>query len=288
MVVHIQTVIDWFNGSGRFVIERGSNVLIVVVLTLIVLRILRVVVARFVRGVTSRQGGTRREAQQKAETLGSAVESTGRLIVIIIASVMIIGALGLNIGPLIASAGIAGIAIGLGAQSLIRDMVNGFFILMENQYAVGDSVTIGTFSGSVEEVSLRRTVLRGVRGEMIVIPNGTITAVQNASKGWARAVIDVETAPTANDQEVIALLREVVAELQADPLLGPNIVEAPQVLGVTATSATSVTFRLLIKTPPLQQWNMEREARMRVRSRLQEAGIPPPLLSVASSSSSST
>lgn len=285
-MVDFQAVIDWFNGSGRFVIERGSNVLIVLVLTFIVLRILRAVVQRFVRGVTSRQGGSRREAQQKAETLGSAVESTGRLIIIIIASVMIIGALGLNIGPLIASAGIAGIAIGLGAQSLIRDMVNGFFILMENQYAVGDSVTIGAFSGAVEEVSLRRTVLRSVNGEMIVIPNGTITAVQNASKGWSRAVIDVETAPTANDQQVIALLREVIAELQADPELGKAIVDTPQVLGVTATSASSVTFRLLIKTPPLQQWNMEREVRMRVRVRLQEAGIPLPLLPGASTTPS--
>ncbi len=280
----IRAIIDWFNGSGRFIIERGSDVLIVAVLTFVLMRILRVVVQRFVRGVSARQGGTRREAQQKAQTLGSAVESTGRLVIIIVASVMIIGALGLNIGPLIASAGIAGIAIGLGAQSLIRDMVNGFFILMENQYAVGDSVTIGAFTGSVEEVSLRRTVLRSVRGEMIVIPNGTITAVQNASKGWSRAVIDVDTAPTANDQQVIALLREVVAELQADPVLGKAIVEEPQVLGVTATSASAVTFRLLIKTPPLQQWNMEREARMRVRLRLQEAGVPLPLLPGGSSS----
>jgi small-conductance mechanosensitive channel len=277
-----QDVLDRLLAWGEEALSSLVAVTVILIFAIIILRLLRTLVQRLVQRVLERQDEPTRELKQKAQTLANVIESTGRLVIFLIAGMMVLTNLGLEIAPLIASAGIAGLAIGFGAQSLIRDTINGFFILFENQYAVGDVVKIGTSSGSVEEISLRRTVLRSVNGAVIIIPNGEVRTVENLSKGWSRAVIDVETTAAEDDARVVAILQEVIDELQADPELGPHILEPPQIVGINAISVTGVTFRVLIKTEPLQQWNLERAARLRIRRAFREHGISVPVLTSAS------
>jgi small conductance mechanosensitive channel len=189
---------------------------------------------------------------------------------------MVLATLGVDIGPLLASAGIAGLAIGLGAQTLIRDVISGFFIIFENQYSIGDVVAINAFSGTVEEVGLRRTVLRSIDGAMIIIPNGDIRSVENQSRGWSQAVVDVETTLDVDDTHVVAILHELLDDVQADPVIGRSILEPPEVLGVTTVSATAVSFRVVVRTKPGQQEPVERALRLRIRQAFREREIPMP------------
>lgn len=274
-------VADRLRQHAEGAIQAILSIVIVVVVAVIILRLLRTFVTKVVERVLSSTDQPPRELQQKAQTLANVIESAGRLVVFIIAGMMILSSLGLEIGPLIASAGIAGLAIGLGAQSLIKDTINGFFILMENQFAVGDVIKVDPVTGTVEEVSLRRTVLRAVNGAQIVIPNGEIRTVENQSKGWSRAVIDIETATSVDDSRVLVLLHELLDPIQSDALIGSKILEPPQILGISAISVTGVTFRILVKTEPLQQWMVERELRLRIRQTFVEHGIAMPVLTSA-------
>jgi small conductance mechanosensitive channel len=272
---------DYLLGKLADATQSIIQIILIVIIALIILRLLRSVVQGVVQRVLSAQDQPPRALQQRAETLADVVESAGRYVVIIIATMMILTNLGLQIGPLIASAGLAGLALGLGAQSLVKDTINGFFILFENQLAVGDVVKLGDVSGSVEEVSLRRTVLRAVNGAQIIVPNGEIRVVQNMSKGWSRAIIDIETAPTANDAEVVALLHEILTDIQKDPKIGHHILEPPEILGINSINVTGVTFRVLVKTEPMQQWGVERALRLHIREAFRDHGIPLPVVTSA-------
>lgn len=274
--IGIDGVTDQLLDFGQMALPRVASIVLIIVITFVVLRLLRSTVQKFVRRILERRDEPARDLTQKAQTLASVIESTGRLLILIVAGMMVLTNLGLEIAPLIASAGIAGLALGLGAQSLIRDMINGFLILFENQYAVGDFVTIDPVSGTVEELNLRRTVLRSVNGAAIVIPNGQVMIVQNLSKGWSRAIIDANLAPEANDDQVMAILHEIFDDIQQDEEFGPKIVEPPTILGLTAVGINQITYRVMVKTLPLEQWAVERELRRRVRDRLIAAGVPFP------------
>lgn len=270
-------VVDWLADAGTTIV----SVALIILIALLVLRLLRALVQRLVQRVLADTEQTPRELRQKAQTLATVVESAGRLVVFLVSGMMVLSSLGLEIGPLLASAGIAGLAIGLGAQSLIRDTINGFFILFENQYAVGDSIRVNEFSGAVEEVGLRRTVLRSVDGAAIIIPNGEVRMVENLSKGWSRAVIDIDTLASADDRQVSATLLELLEHIKEDPEIGALVLEPPEILGITAITPTGVTYRVLVKTEPLQQWKVERELRRRILSAFRERGIPLPVLTSA-------
>lgn len=257
-------------------LPRVVSIVVVLVITFIVLRLLRSTVQRFVRKVLERRDEPPRDLTQKAQTLASVIESTGRLFILIMAGMLVLTNLGIQIAPLIASAGVAGLAIGLGAQSLIKDMINGFLILFENQYAVGDFVKIDPVSGTVEELNLRRTVLRSVEGAAIVIPNGDVRIIENMSKGWSRAIIDMNVSPEADDDQVMAVLHEVFDNIQLDPDIGAKIVEEPTILGLTTVSSNQITYRVMIKTLPSEQWAVERTLRRRLRDRLIVRGTPFP------------
>jgi small conductance mechanosensitive channel len=274
-------VFDQLRSKAEGAAQSAISIVIIVVVSFIILRLLRTFVGKLIARVQASPDQTPREMQQKAQTLANVVESTGRFIVITVAGMMILTNLGFDIAPLIASAGIAGLALGLGAQSLIKDTINGFFILMENHFAVGDVITVGAESGTVEEITLRRTVIRAVNGAQIIIPNGEIRTVENQSKGWSRAVLDVETASSVDDEKVLAVLHELLDEIQSDPVIGSQILEPPQILGISAITVTGVTFRVLIKTRPLQQWTVERELRLRIRQAFVENGIAMPVLTSA-------
>lgn len=261
---------------GRQIIGPVISILVIVVVALLLLRLLRTMVQKTIQRVMQRQDKPARELTLKANTLASVVESLGRMLIITIATMMILTNLGVQIAPLIASAGIAGVAIGLGAQSLIRDFINGFLILLEDQYSVGDVVDINGNSGTVEALDLRRTSLRAADGTFIIIPNGDIRTVSNMTKDWSRAVIDVDISYEDDVDRVIEILTDLLAGIERDPVLGDSIIAPADILGIQALGPYQVTIRLMVKTRPSEQWRVTRELRRRIVLALRGAGISVP------------
>jgi small conductance mechanosensitive channel len=189
---------------------------------------------------------------------------------------MILGELGIQLGPLLATAGIGALAIGVGAQSLVKDVISGFFIILENQYRVGDAIEVAGVSGLVESVSLRKTVLRDLEGRVHTIPNGAIKIVSNLSKEWARSVLDVNISYRENIDQVIDLLSEIGQELGSEEPYQSATLEPLQILGVERFGESHLSIRIMVKTAPLKQWEVGRELRKRIKNRFDEKGIQIP------------
>lgn len=248
-------------------------IIVVVIAMIVALRLLGVAVRAVARGILQREREPGRELAQKAKTLSHVVETTGRVLVFTIALLTILSLLGRDITPLLASAGIAGIAIGFGAQNLVKDWLGGFFILLENQYSVDDVIKVGDHVGAVEKLDLRKTVLRNAEGAAIVIPNGEVRIVTNLTKEWSRVVMDVGIPYEEDIDHAIEVLRQIGQEVEADEELGKLILEAPEVLGVEALGEQKVTIRFWVKTLPARQWTVARALRVLVKRRFEEAGI---------------
>ena len=259
--------VDW----GIFV-----SIAVVVAVTLVALWLLGVAVNGITRGILQREREPARELAQKAKTLSQVVETTGRVVIFIIALLSILSLIGRDVTPLLASAGIAGIAIGFGAQNLVKDWLGGFFILLENQYSVDDVIKVGEYSGTVERIDFRKTVLRSVDGAAIVVPNGEVRVVTNLTKEWSRVVIDVGIPYEEDVDRAMGVLRDVAAEVAEDPELSKQILEPLEVLGVEAVNEQKVTIRLWVKTLPSMQWTVARVLRALVKRRFDEAGIGSP------------
>jgi moderate conductance mechanosensitive channel len=193
-----------------------------------------------------------------------------------IAAITILGELGINLGPLIASAGIAGVALGFGAQSLVKDFLSGFFMLVEDQYGVGDIVDLGEAAGTVEAVSLRTTRLRDVNGTVWHVPNGMVTRVGNKSQQWARALLDVNVVYGTDVDRAERLIKETADALWNDPDWDDKFLEEPEVWGVEQLAAESIHIRLVVKTQPAQQFAVTRELRRRILQAFQANGIEVP------------
>lgn len=265
-------LLDWLASAAGTLI----SIVVIIVATIVLLRLLKGFIKRIIKQVLESREGTSRDLSQRAATLAGIIESTGRALIVFIAGLMILDNLGFSLAPLLASAGIAGLAIAFGAQSLISDTFNGFFILLEGQFGVGDFIRINGMSGTVEELSLRRTVMRSVDGAAITVPNGEIRMVENLSKGWSRAVIDIDVAPEADPKQVIRIFNEVLEAAESDPEFDGRILEPPSVLGMTGVEANRLTFRAFVKTQPLEQWGIQRELRNRIRDQLIKEGVPLP------------
>jgi small conductance mechanosensitive channel len=269
-------VIDrWADRLGTL-LEPGIRAVIILLLAWLAVRVARLVIRRGVARLLSSRRATDREFATRLRTLTSLAESATRLIVWILAGLTILAVFGVPIGPLLASAGVAGLAVGLGAQTLIRDIIAGIFIVLEDQFHVGDVITVNAISGQVESLTLRYTVLRTLDGAYVVIPNGEIRIVQNLSRDWARAVIDVAVTPEEDVDRVVAVLRDLLGGLPNDPVLGPLVLEPGEVLGVEAIAPQQATVRLAVKTRPLEQWRVARELRRRILLALREAGVSVP------------
>jgi moderate conductance mechanosensitive channel len=225
--------------------------------------------------------------QQRTETLRHMLRSVTKGVLILFVALEIGTELGFSIAPLLASAGIAGLAVGFGAQSLVKDVISGFFILFEDQYGVGDVVKIGDFSGVVEHMSLRSTVLRNLEGQVYVVPNGNIQHVTVMTKEWARAVLDVTVAHSEDLSRVFKVLQEIGAGLAQD--WQDRLLDRPTVLGVEKLDDSGVTVRCVVKTPPFKQADVLREWRRRVKDEFDRVGIEfarkTPLLPAITSSS---
>lgn len=217
-------------------------------------------------------GGERRV--QRAEALGSLATSSVRVTVWVVAVLVALGTFGVDVGPLVAGAGIVGVAIGFGAQDVVKDVLAGVFMLLEDQYGVGDVIDAGDAVGVVESLSLRSTRIRDARGTLWHVPNGAIRRVGNLTQGWSRAVLDVPVAPDADLDRVLAVLAEAAAAMAADPVAGADLLEAPEVVGVEALGPDGVVVRLTVRTRPAQQWAVTRELRRRAKLALDGAGIP--------------
>lgn len=214
---------------------------------------------------------------QRARTMGSLLKSIVTGVVTTVVAVMVVSELGYNIAPLIASAGILGVALGFGAQSLVKDFLSGIFMIFEDQYGVGDVVDVGEATGTVEAVGLRVTRLRDVDGTVWYVRNGEILRVGNQSQNWARTVLDISVGYQEDLARIRRILKDVAQELWQDPKYKSVIIEEPEVWGVQSLSADSVVVRVTLKTAPMEQWNVAREMRERIKARFDAEGIVMPL-----------
>jgi small-conductance mechanosensitive channel len=218
-----------------------------------------------------------REARrQQLVTLIQILEWGASLLIAGSALLMLLSTFGVDITPLLASAGIAGLAVSLGAQSLIKDLIGGFLILVENQYAVGDSIQLKDVSGQVERITLRTTYVRDINGDLYVVPNGEVRVVANKTKGWSRALVDVGVAYEEDQDRVLSVLEEIAETLANDPTFGPRLLGPPQVMGPLSLGDWAITVRVMVKTQPGKQWEVARELRKRINATFAQEGIAMP------------
>jgi len=204
------------------------------------------------------------------------MHNTIKIVVAVAAGMMILQELGIKIAPILASVGFIGLAFGFGAQSLVKDIVTGFFLIVEGQYSVGDVIKIGDTGGLVEGINLRVTTLRDIQGVLHYIPNGQINMVSNMTKGWSRALVHVGVAYKENVDSVMETIRQVCDEIKADEKFAPLLLEDFEIPGVESLDDSAVTIRVMVKTAPLKQWDVMREMRRRFKNRFDEAGIEIP------------
>jgi len=213
---------------------------------------------------------------QRAETIGSLLKSVITGVVVVVVGTMMLDQVGVNIAPIIASAGIVGVALGFGAQSLVKDFLSGIFIIFEDQYGVGDIVDLGDAVGTVEAVSLRVTRLRAVDGTVWYVPNGEIMRVGNQSQNWSRTVLDIGVAYSEDLTRVRAVLEDIAHGMWEDDDYRGQVIEEPSVWGVQELAIDQVTMRLVLKTTPGAQWAVAREMRQRIKARFDHEGIEIP------------
>ena len=264
---------EWANDAQEFIHTRLPHLLVVVAIAFILIRILRSITYRMTRVAEQHAVGPARIAQVK--TLAGVIRTTGLAIIGVIAGMQILDAVGINFGPLLASAGIAGVAIGLAAQNIVKDMLNGILILIEDQFNVGDTVRLAGLAGVVEAMTLRKTTVRDGDGTLYVIPNSQITTVANLSVGYSVATVNVSVDFSANPDEVLKLLTGIAKDVRNSDEFRQLFVDDPQILGVDAIKGSELIFPVVFKTLATKQYGPIREFRRRVRLSLEEHNLLP-------------
>lgn len=269
---------DFGARTGEFLLVRPLKIAVVLIVATIVARIGARTTRRAVMSFRARApiATSRVRAEQRASTLADVFASVIRSAVLAVAFLVVLDELGINLAPLIAGAGVAGIAIGFGAQALVRDVISGLFVLLEDQYGVGDVVTIGDSSGTVEDVTLRMTRLRGVDGTVWFVPNGEVRRVGNSSMEWSRALIDVLVGYGTDLERAKREVLDGANALAAEDEWANSILEPPELWGVQSMEEKGIRLRLLVKTAPRQQYVVARELRTRLARRLRDAGVEGP------------
>ncbi len=278
----------WFDNNG----VRAIAIVVVAIVVTIVTRFL---VRRFRRKLEGKPSLTQELNLQRATTLTHALSTALIVVIWTIAFLLILGTMHVELAPFLASAGVAGVALGFGAQSIVKDTLTGFFILLENQFGVGDVIevqtTAGPVSGKVEDLTLRVTILRAFDGTLHVVPNGNIQVVSNKSRGWARAIVDVRVAYGEDVDRVREVLEELFEEIRQDAAFKDWIMEGPSILGVESLADYALVVRVVADTRPSKRWDAERRLRERITRRLSERGIHvpfPPTMSSKSGEASAT
>jgi len=252
---------------------RLVGIFVLFVLALVVNRLLRTLTKLLVKPAT---GQTRQSQlrEQQTRRLSRMVYSAGSKVVWAIAILTALKLLGVDTTAAVTFAGLASLALGFGAQNLVRDVITGFYIIFEDQYVVGDTVQISEYTGRVEHFTLRRTVLRDTRGALVTIANGEIRMVSNLSRDWSQAFVDVSLAPESPIEKALKALETAAAALRADPAWSQALVDGPRILGVQDFDRTASTIRLQVRTAPTRQDEVARELRRRIQAELLKQGIP--------------
>ncbi len=256
--------------------EALLKTLIIVLLGLLAMKGVRVFTGRLQREVDDPDLARKRLREQRAQTVASLLNSVGTVAIAGVMLLTVLAVLGVPIAPLLASVGVLGLAVSFGAQSLIKDLISGVFMLIEGQFAVGDVVKVGDTAGLVEKVTLRTIVLRDINGVVHVVPNGTVDTLSNMTKTWSRAVLEIGVAYKEDVDRVMEVMLDEAMQLARDPDWAPVIVEEPVVPGVERFDDSAVTIRVMFKTLPLKQWDVGREYRRRIKNRFDAEGIEIP------------
>jgi small conductance mechanosensitive channel len=295
LFVYRRTHNDVLARAADWLIARPFKIALIVVLAMIANRLLQRVIRQFVYGVeraSVRRGvggpgdtasllatgplGDR--AHQRAETLATVLRSFGRGMIFIVAGLTVLGEFEINLGPLLAGAGIVGVALGFGAQTLVRDFLAGMFMLIEDQFGVGDVIDLGPASGTVEGLSLRTTRIRDVEGTVWHVPNGEIKRVANKSQDWSRAVLDVQVSLDTEVSRAEEVIKEAADAVWRDERWAAAILEEPEIWGVEGFGASGITIRLVVKTRPSDQFKVLRALRQRISDSFRAAGIRVPVV----------
>jgi len=265
---------DWREDTMSFLHHDAPKIVLVLLVSFILIRLLRFITGQ-VSSLQTRKLPTGLRAKQ-VRTLASVINSIGYLVIVFVASLTVLAQLGLNLGPLLASAGVAGLAIGFGAQTLVHDFINGFFVLLENQYDIGDNIRIAGVKGIVEEMTLRRTVLRDEDGTLHTVPNSQVTIVSNTTRDWSQLPMRVVVAYSENSDRIIQLLQQVGDELRNDSSFAHDIVGDIQVPGIDRIGNGEAEYLMLVKTRPNKQYAISRELRLRIKDCFEKNHVQTP------------
>lgn len=260
----------------RWLLSSGLRVVVIVIGALVTIKLASFITRRVERAFEDSDPDTMSEREKQAATLGKVIRNVIRILVWGVALLMLLKEFGIEIGPILAGVGIAGLAVGFGAQSMVKDFLAGMFVLIENQYNVGDVIQAAGVAGLVEKVTLRATTLRDLEGKVHIIPNGVIDVVTNMTKEYSRFVLDVGVAYKEDVDEVMTVLKEIGDGMAADPEYSKLIIEPLEVLGVQDFGDSAVVIRVRFTTQPIQQWPIGREFRRRVKKTFDAKGIEIP------------
>jgi small conductance mechanosensitive channel len=264
----------------EWIITELPGILILIVATLIVLKVYKTFVRKLRNIIIKRSGkkeGTQtQETEKRVETLMNILRSVGKVLIWAIFIMILLKKFGVDIGPILAGAGILGLAVGFGAQELVRDIISGFFMLLENQIRTGDVAIINGTGGLVEKIELRTTTLRDFSGTTHIFQNGKISTISNMTMEWSAMTFDIGVAYKEDTDEVVRIMKEVGEELQNDPDFKDHIIEPLEVFGVDKFADSAVIIKARVKTKPIMQWTVGREYRRRLKKAFDEKGIEIP------------
>lgn len=271
----IERIAELFRIDSEIVLRNAVRVLGIWLLAWFAHRVVRLTANRIEQSVDDGDDSVTTLREKRGRTISQLLRSIGRVVIVTIAVLLTFNVF-INIAPILAGAGILGLAVSFGAQSLVRDIISGFFILLENQFAVGDVIEAAGKSGVVERMTMRVVVLRDLEGTMHVIPNGEMKVISNKTRGWARAVVDVTIPYTEDVDRIIMVVRDEAAQFSTDPVWGLQLDGPVEVLGIEELRDNAVVIRTLLKTQPGSQWNVAREFRRRLKIRFDRESVETP------------
>lgn len=269
--------IDWSRWS-EMAWTSGARVIVIILAIYVGLRIIQRVLGPAIRAAVTAQmeGQPHVEVEKRVDTLFHVVYRTIWVVAVLVGLITILPEFGINVSALLAGAGLIGLAVGFGAQSLVKDVISGLFVLIENQYGKGDVVNVGGVGGLVEDVNLRRTLLRDLDGTLHSVPNGEISVASNRTRAWARVNIMLGVSYSDDLDHVFQVINRVGREMASDPAWSGDIIEAPKALGVEGFGDSGVDIRILGDTQPSRQWDVMRELRLRLKNTFDAEGIEIP------------
>lgn len=256
-----------------WLLDQGLTIVVILVVSFIAYRLLGVATRRLSKHIQAMDGVDDSELDRRTKTIFRVVHSSGVVVIISTAVITILNEVGIPIGPLLASVGVVGLALGLGAQTLVKDVISGLFILIENQYTVNDVIEVSGIVGTVEEMNLRVTKVRDINGTIHIVPNGEIRVVANRTRDWSRAIVDVRISYEADVDRAVATLQAIGEKIQTADEVAALLLEAPTVTGVEGLEDWSLRLRLMVKTEPNEHWGVMRWLRKEIHEEFDRQGI---------------